>query len=539
MFSVQRFEPDASPIVDEKAALEALKARVAARKAKAAAALTPSSVSSTSRRSGSGSPSVQSLSRKRRHDTQHEGDGSSGSSNSIRLLSLQATPSKNEEEEEEEREQEEDGEEEPVLRPLEMPKSAVMAGGADSSSQSQKASATTTHVPAWIAAPTRVKVSVGAAHHGSVSSVGLCDALESRLAAIGVTSLFPIQAAAIPAIIEGYKQTHHPGDLCVSAATGSGKTLTYVLPILHCLRTRRVRRLRALVIQPTRELVGQCKRVFDQLLLLGSTNAGSGGGGGGGGPRQSLTTGQPLTVLACSGRLSFKREQALLVAADGSSRADVLVTTPGRLVDHIRATPGFTLQHCRFVVVDEADRLLAQSYQDWLSVLQGALYDTTIGRNGINGSSSSSSSISSSSSKNSAGKERNDKEATMMNTSQDLPGSGYGGGYGGGSTTRRMGQREANTTTSSCFAMLPAVTHRPSDGYALTAASRGQCRGNDVQKILLSATLSHDAEQLAALRLVHPRLFSASLQGKEKKTLLFHLFVHSFFMCVCSAYLFV
>ena len=44
---------------------------------------------------------------------------------------------------------------------------------------------------------------------------------------------------------------------------------------------------------------------------------------------------------------------------------DVLVCTPGRLIDHMQSTPGFTLQHLEFLVIDEADRLLNQSYADW------------------------------------------------------------------------------------------------------------------------------------------------------------------------------
>jgi len=46
---------------------------------------------------------------------------------------------------------------------------------------------------------------------------------------------------------------------------------------------------------------------------------------------------------------------------------DILICTPGRLMDHLNGTPNFTLQHLRFLVIDEADRLLAQSFQDWLT----------------------------------------------------------------------------------------------------------------------------------------------------------------------------
>ena len=51
----------------------------------------------------------------------------------------------------------------------------------------------------------------------------------------------------------------------------------------------------------------------------------------------------------------------------GSSKVDILICTPGRLMDHLNGTPNFSLQHLRFLVIDEADRLLAQSFQGWLT----------------------------------------------------------------------------------------------------------------------------------------------------------------------------
>ena len=47
-------------------------------------------------------------------------------------------------------------------------------------------------------------------------------------------------------------------------------------------------------------------------------------------------------------------------------KVDIVVATPGRLLDHLEKTPGFTLQHLRYLVIDEADRLLNQSYQGWV-----------------------------------------------------------------------------------------------------------------------------------------------------------------------------
>lgn len=59
----------------------------------------------------------------------------------------------------------------------------------------------------------------------------------------------------------------------------------------------------------------------------------------------------------------------------GSSAVDVLVCTPGRLMEHLDVTPGFTLQHLRFLVIDEADRLLTQSYQNWIPRVVKALVE--------------------------------------------------------------------------------------------------------------------------------------------------------------------
>ena len=56
----------------------------------------------------------------------------------------------------------------------------------------------------------------------------------------------------------------------------------------------------------------------------------------------------------------------------GSSKVDILICTPGRLMDHLNGTPNFSLQHLRFLVIDEADRLLAQSFQGWLTQVLSA-----------------------------------------------------------------------------------------------------------------------------------------------------------------------
>jgi hypothetical protein len=71
----------------------------------------------------------------------------------------------------------------------------------------------------------------------------------------GFQSFFPIQALVIPDVIASERHVHiRNRDICVSAPTGSGKTLAFVLPVLNSLAGRRVKRLRALIVLPSRDL---------------------------------------------------------------------------------------------------------------------------------------------------------------------------------------------------------------------------------------------------------------------------------------------
>jgi ATP-dependent RNA helicase DDX51/DBP6 len=172
----------------------------------------------------------------------------------------------------------------------------------------------------------------------------------SNLKSLNITSVFPTQSVVIPEIM---KRTVTAGDVCVCAPTGSGKTLAYVIPIIQSLMFRVVCRLRALVILPTRDLVIQVFNVFHQMLKN-----------------------TPLKVVKLTGETPFAKEQRSLVGNNykdvsakhgGQSVVDIVISTPGRLMDHLKDTPGFTLQHLSFLVLDEVDRLLMQSYNEFLT----------------------------------------------------------------------------------------------------------------------------------------------------------------------------
>lgn len=203
----------------------------------------------------------------------------------------------------------------------------------------------TSSLPAWLAFPTVIDPTTTVPF---ISISGLSPKILSRLDTLQLPHAFAVQTAVIPLLLgDG-------GDVCISAATGSGKTLSYILPIVQSLSTRIVTRLRAVVVVPTRELVSQ---VFSTA--------------------SSLTSGTGIKVGTAVGSRALAAEQGLLVGVRGDdpahSKVDMLITTPGRLVEHIKSTPGFSLRWVKWLVIDEADRLLAQSFQEWVDIVIGVV----------------------------------------------------------------------------------------------------------------------------------------------------------------------
>ncbi|XP_062220583.1 DEAD-box ATP-dependent RNA helicase 1-like [Phragmites australis] len=183
--------------------------------------------------------------------------------------------------------------------------------------------------------------------------------LAEALQRMGIESFFPVQEAA-------WLETIGPGaferDICINSPTGSGKTLAYALPIVQMLSTRKVRCLRALVVLPTRDLALQVKEVFDAIAPVVGLTVG-------------LAVGQSSIADEVS-NLIRKPKQELYPTIDEEyaqmepqTKVDILVATPGRLMDHINMTKGFSLEHLQYLVVDETDRMLREAYQSWLSTV--------------------------------------------------------------------------------------------------------------------------------------------------------------------------
>lgn len=209
----------------------------------------------------------------------------------------------------------------------------------------------------------------------SIGAWNVNSIVANNLLKSGVSSFFPVQQDVIPLLLRNNAQLCiTPRDICVSAPTGSGKTISYALPILSILQKETVRRLRALILLPSRELAIQVHKVFVQLSE--GTDV-----------RTALATGQrneeeKALLVGLNSVQSGKRKHHLVdelfsldqlyreeLTSLGKSNVDIIICTPGRLLDHIQQTEGFTLQHLRFLVLDEADRLLGNAYQSWVRTL--------------------------------------------------------------------------------------------------------------------------------------------------------------------------
>jgi ATP-dependent RNA helicase RhlE len=165
------------------------------------------------------------------------------------------------------------------------------------------------------------------------SDLGLAEEILRAVTEHGYTTPTPIQAQAIPAVLSG-------GDLMAGAQTGTGKTAGFVLPILQRLSSKPAQAtaggrspIRALILTPTRELAAQVEesvRTYGKYARLSS--------------------------MAMFGGVSINPQIQRL-----KSRLDILVATPGRLLDHVQQRT-IDLSHVEILVLDEADRMLDMGF---------------------------------------------------------------------------------------------------------------------------------------------------------------------------------
>ena len=163
------------------------------------------------------------------------------------------------------------------------------------------------------------------------SKVGLSEAIMQAVSATGYRTPTEIQQKAIPLAIAGR-------DILGCAPTGTGKTAAFVLPILHCLEEqpaqgRRGRYPRALILTPTRELAQQ---IEDAIFTYGK-----------------FSTVEPVSIY---GGVDINRQLRIL-----KHGADIVVATPGRLLDHMERG-SIDLSGIEILVLDEADRMFDMGF---------------------------------------------------------------------------------------------------------------------------------------------------------------------------------
>ena len=183
----------------------------------------------------------------------------------------------------------------------------------------------------------------------SFESLGLHEALTKAVAASGYETATEVQAQAIPRAIEG-------ADLMVSASTGSGKTAAFILPALQRVLASRgdnakrrekgvIYGPRILVLCPTRELamqVAKAATVYGRFV-------------------------QGLRVATVVGGVPYPAQIAAL-----RGPLDILISTPGRLLDHLQ-TGKAVLENVEMLVLDEADRMLDMGFIDDITTIANAI----------------------------------------------------------------------------------------------------------------------------------------------------------------------
>lgn len=172
----------------------------------------------------------------------------------------------------------------------------------------------------------------------SFTALGLSSPLAEASSDLGFSEPTPIQAGVIPEVLAGK-------DVLGIAKTGSGKTASYVLPILQKATSAKYREPEVLVLVPTRELADQVRQVFEQFL-------------------RALP--ERLRCLAIFGGVAINPQMQEV------GKADIIVATPGRLLDLVGKN-ALTLSAVKALVLDEADKMLNLGFKKEVDALLALL----------------------------------------------------------------------------------------------------------------------------------------------------------------------
>ncbi|CCE65851.1 hypothetical protein TPHA_0N00700 [Tetrapisispora phaffii CBS 4417] len=177
--------------------------------------------------------------------------------------------------------------------------------------------------------------------HTNFNTLSLSRPVLKGLSDLGYTKPSPIQSATIPIGLLGK-------DIIAGAVTGSGKTAAFMIPIIERLlyKPANIASTRVIVLTPTRELAIQ---VSDVGKRIGKYVNG-------------------LTFGLAVGGLNLRQQEQEL-----KTRPDVVIATPGRFIDHIRNSASFNVDSVEVLVIDEADRMLEDGFQEELNEIMSLL----------------------------------------------------------------------------------------------------------------------------------------------------------------------
>jgi ATP-dependent RNA helicase DDX18/HAS1 len=174
------------------------------------------------------------------------------------------------------------------------------------------------------------------------SDLSIDDKVKQAIAEMNFVNMTPIQAASIPNALLGR-------DILASARTGSGKTLAFLIPAIELLIKAYYKPRNGtgvLVVAPTRELAMQIYGITSELLKYHP---------------------QKTFGLVTGGMPKFIEEEKL------RRGVNILIGTPGRIADHLATTKGFNFNNLKCLVIDEADRLLEEGFEEELTKIINAL----------------------------------------------------------------------------------------------------------------------------------------------------------------------
>lgn len=167
--------------------------------------------------------------------------------------------------------------------------------------------------------------------HTTFQTLNLSRPVLKGLGHLGYVKPSPIQSASIPIALMGK-------DIVAGAVTGSGKTAAYMIPVIERLlyKPSKVALTRVIVLTPTRELAIQVCDVGKKIGRFINN----------------------LSLGLAVGGLNLRQQEQQL-----KTRPDIVVATPGRLIDHIRNSASFSLDALEVLIMDEADRMLEEGFQ--------------------------------------------------------------------------------------------------------------------------------------------------------------------------------